>query len=254
MNKGEMKVSVVTVTYNSAETIEETIKSVISQNYKNLEYIIIDGQSKDNTLNIVNIYKETIALVVSEKDLGIYDAINKGIKKATGDIIVALNSDDMYASNDIISKVVELFKSTNADAVYGDLNYVDRFNTSKIIRKWKSGNYKKGQFLKGWMPPHPTFFVRNYCYEKYGIFNLSLKSAADYELMLRFIHKHQIKVAYLPQLVVNMRAGGQSNVSFKNRYKANKEDRKAWEMNGLKPGVFTLLRKPLSKIKQYFNK
>lgn len=248
-----MKVSVITVTYNSSETIEETIKSVVNQDYPNIEYIIIDGQSKDNTLDIVNKYKTQIALVISENDNGIYDAIGKGIRKATGDIIVALNSDDMYATNDIISKVVELFKSSHADAVYGDLNYVDRLDTNKVIRKWKSGAYKKGHFLKGWMPPHPTFFVRNYCYQKYGSFNLSLKSAADYELMLRFIHKHGIKVAYLPQLIVNMRAGGQSNVSFKNRFKANREDRKAWEINGLKPGFFTLIRKPLSKIKQYFH-
>jgi len=248
-----MKVSIITVTYNSAETVEDTIKSVVNQDYKDIEYIIIDGLSKDKTLEIVYQYKERIAKVISEKDLGIYDAIGKGIKNATGDIIVALNSDDMYASNDAISKVVELFKSSHADAVYGDLNYVDRLDTSKVIRKWKSGAYKKGYFLKGWMPPHPTFFVRNYCYQKYGSFNLSLKSAADYELMLRFIHKHEIKVAYLPKLIVNMRAGGQSNVSFKNRFKANREDRKAWEMNGLKPGLFTLIRKPLSKIKQYFH-
>jgi glycosyltransferase len=248
-----MKVSIVTVTYNSAETIEDTIKSVLNQDYNNIEYIIIDGVSKDNTLEIVNKYKDKIALIVSEKDKGIYDAIAKGIDKATGEVVVALNSDDMYASNDVISKVVELFKSSHADAVYGDLNYVDRNDTTKTIRKWKSGNYKKGHFLKGWMPPHPTFFVKKYCYAKYGSFNLSLRSAADYELMLRFIHKYEIKVAYLPKLIVNMRTGGQSNVSFKNRFKANREDKKAWEINGLKPGLFTLIRKPLSKIKQYFH-
>lgn len=248
-----MKVSIVTVTYNSAETIEDTIKSVLNQDYNNIEYIIIDGVSKDNTLEIVNKYKNKIALIVSEKDKGIYDAIAKGIDKATGEVVVALNSDDMYASNDVISKVVELFKSSHADAVYGDLNYVDRNDTTKTIRKWKSGNYKKGHFLKGWMPPHPTFFVKKYCYAKYGSFNLSLRSAADYELMLRFIHKYEIKVAYLPKLIVNMRTGGQSNVSFKNRFKANREDKKAWEINGLKPGLFTLIRKPLSKIKQYFH-
>jgi len=248
-----MKVSIVTVTYNSAETIEDTIKSVLNQDYNNIEYIIIDGVSKDNTLEIVNKYKDKIALIVSEKDRGIYDAIAKGIDKATGEVVVALNSDDMYASNDVISTVVELFKSSHADAVYGDLNYVDRNDTAKTIRKWKSGNYKKGHFLKGWMPPHPTFFVKKHCYAKYGSFNLSLRSAADYELMLRFIHKYEIKVAYLPKLIVNMRTGGQSNVSFKNRFKANREDKKAWEINGLKPGLFTLIRKPLSKIKQYFH-
>lgn len=248
-----IKVSVVTVTYNSAETIEDTINSVINQDYGNIEYIIIDGVSKDNTLQIVDKYKHKIAKVISEKDGGIYDAISKGINLATGEIVVALNSDDMYASTDVISKVVEVFKNTHAEAVYGDLNYVDRIDTSKVIRKWKAGNYKKGYFVKGWMPPHPTFFVKKHCYQKYGTFNLSLKSAADYELMLRFIHVHEIKVAYIPKLIVNMRAGGQSNVSFKNRFKANREDRKAWEINGLKPGMFTLIRKPLSKIKQYFH-
>lgn len=249
-----MKVSVITVTYNSAETVEDTIISVINQDYKNLEYIIVDGLSKDNTLQILDKYKDKISKVISEKDHGIYDAISKGIRAATGDIVVALNSDDMYVGNDVISKVVEVFKSTHADAVYGDLNYVDRYDTSKVVRKWKSKSYKKGLFLTGWMPPHPTFFVRKQCYDKYGTFNLSLKSAADYELMLRLIHVHEIKVAYLPKLLVNMRTGGQSNMSIKNRFRANREDRKAWEINGLKPGMLTLIRKPLSKIKQYFHK
>lgn len=249
-----MKVSVITVTYNSAETVEDTIISVINQDYKNLEYIIVDGLSKDNTLQIVDKYKDKISQVISEKDHGIYDAISKGIRAATGDIVVALNSDDMYVGTDVVSKVVEVFKSTHADAVYGDLNYVDRYDTSKVVRKWKSKSYKKGLFLTGWMPPHPTFFVRKQCYDKYGTFNLSLKSAADYELMLRLIHVHEIKVAYLPKLLVNMRTGGQSNMSIKNRFRANREDRKAWEINGLKPGMLTLIRKPLSKIKQYFHK
>jgi glycosyltransferase involved in cell wall biosynthesis len=247
-----LKVSVVTVTFNSAETVEDTIKSVINQDYNNIEYIIVDGLSKDNTLEIVSKYKEKISKVISEKDNGIYDAISKGINLASGDIVVALNSDDMYACTDAISKVVELFKSSHADAVYGDLNYVDRFDTAKIIRKWKSRPYKKGLFFKGWMPPHPTFFVRKECYKKYGTFNLSLKSAADYELMLRLLHIHEIKVAYLPKLLVNMRNGGQSNVSLKNRFIANREDRKAWYINGIKPGMFTLIRKPLSKLKQFF--
>ncbi|MFN4811513.1 MAG: glycosyltransferase family 2 protein [Bacteroidota bacterium] len=247
-----MKVSIITVTYNSESTVEDTIKSVVNQDYQDIEYIIIDGLSTDSTLAIVNRYKNKIAKIISEKDNGIYDAISKGISMASGDVVVALNSDDMYASNNIISKVVALFKQTHTDVVYGDLNYVDRHDTSKIIRKWRSGEYKKGLFLKGWMPPHPTFFARKTCYEKYGSFNLSLRSSADYELMLRFIHKHEVMVAYLPMLIVNMRAGGQSNVSFKNRYKANQEDKKAWEINGLKPGLLTLIRKPLSKIKQYF--
>lgn len=246
-----LKVSVVTVAYNSEQTIKETIDSVVGQDYPHIEYIIIDGKSSDKTLEIVKSFGDKISVVVSEKDNGIYDAINKGITLATGDIVVALNSDDFYANNKVISKVVETFNATGALAVYGDLNYVDRVDHNKIIRKWKAGIYKEGLFLKGWMPPHPTFFVRKSCYQNFGIFNLKLRSAADYELMLRFIHKHKIKVSYLPQLLVNMRAGGQSNITFKNRFKANREDKMAWEMNGLKPGLLTLIRKPLSKLKQY---
>ncbi len=247
-----MKVSIVTACFNSSESIEDNIKSVFFQDYKDIDYILIDGCSTDNTLEIINKYKDKIARIVSEKDKGIYDAIAKGIDKATGEVVVALNSDDMYASNNIISKVVNLFNTTKAEAVYGDLNYVDRYHPEKIIRKWKAGAYKEGYFMKGWMPPHPTFFVKKYCYERYGSFNQNLKSAADYELMLRFIHKHKIKVAYLPELIVNMRTGGQSNVTLRNRYLANREDKKAWEINGLKPGALTLIRKPLSKLKQYF--
>jgi len=246
-----MKVSIITVSYNSAETIEQTILSVVNQDYKNIEYIIVDGLSKDNTLEIVNNYKSQITKIVSEKDNGIYDALNKAISLATGDVIGMIHADDLYANNSIVSDIVSAFTNNEVDAVYADLNYVDRFNTSKIIRKWKSGAYKQGLFLKGWMPPHPTFFVKKSCYEKYGTFNLKLKSSADYELMLRMIHVNKISLAYLPRLVVNMRAGGQSNVSLLNRIRGNKEDHLAWELNGLKPKMFTLIRKPLSKLIQY---
>jgi glycosyltransferase involved in cell wall biosynthesis len=249
-----MKVSIITISYNNAETIEDTILSVINQDYKNIEYIIVDGVSKDNTLEIANNYKSQIATIVSEKDNGIYDALNKGISLATGDIIGMIHADDLYANNTVISDIVNTFTKNDVDAVYADLNYVDRFDTSKTIRKWKSGEYKHGIFFKGWMPPHPTFFVKKSCYEKYGTFNLKLKSSADYELMLRMIHVNKIKLAYLPKLVVKMRAGGQSNVSLLNRIRGNKEDHLAWELNGLKPKMFTLIRKPLSKLIQYIRK
>jgi glycosyltransferase involved in cell wall biosynthesis len=245
------KVSVVTVCYNSQETIEDTIKSVIQQDYPNIEYIIVDGLSKDNTLSIVQKYKDKIAKVVSEKDKGIYDAINKGIELCTGNIVSVLNSDDMYASTTVISQVVAQINRDKTQAAYGDLNYVNRYDTQKIVRKWKSGNYKHGKFFKGWMPPHPTFFIEKSCYQKFGKFNLELKTSADYELMLRMIHVHRIKISYVPHLLVNMRTGGQSNVSLLNRIKGNKEDYKAWHINGLKPKFFTLYLKPLSKIFQY---
>ena len=246
-----MKVSIITITYNSAETVEDTIQSVLSQDYSNVEYIMVDGASKDDTMAIVNRYQDKIATIISEPDKGIYDAMNKGICAATGDVIGILNSDDFYADNSVISDIVKAIQQDNADACYADLVYVDRTATDKVIRSWKSGEYRHGDFLRGWMPPHPTFFVKRVYYEMHGLYSLQLRSAADYELMLRFIHKHGISLAYLPRVITKMRAGGQSNVTLKNRWKANKEDRLAWKMNGLQPGFLTLIRKPLSKLLQY---
>jgi glycosyltransferase involved in cell wall biosynthesis len=247
-----MKISVITVTYNSAQTLEDTIKSVVNQTYPDIEYIIVDGLSKDDTLNIVKKYEGKIAKVVSEKDNGIYDAINKGVDLATGEVVAILNSDDLYNGENVIAQIMKTFAETNADAVYGDLVYVERTNIDKITRTWNSGKYKEGKFIKGWMPPHPSFFVKRWCYKRFGKFHTTFKTSADYELMLRFIHVNKIKLAYVPEVLVRMRLGGQSNVSLANRLEANREDRKAWEMNGLKPGRLTLIRKPLSKIFQFF--
>ena len=246
-----MKVSIITITYNSAETIEDTIQSVLSQDYKDIEYIIVDGASKDSTLEIIDRYKSSVSKFVSERDKGIYDAMNKGVAMATGDIIGILNSDDFYADAHVISDIVKTIQQSNSDACYADLVYVDRIATNKVIRSWKSGEYRLGDFLRGWMPPHPTFFVKRSVYEAHGNYSLQLRSAADYELMLRFIHKHGIRLSYLPRVITKMRAGGQSNVTLKNRWRANKEDRLAWKMNGLQPGFLTLVRKPLSKLLQY---
>ena len=248
------KVSIITVCYNSSKTIEDTIKSVLSQTYSNIEYIIIDGLSTDNTLEIVNKYKKEISLIVSEKDNGLYDAINKGISLASGEIIANLNSDDFYIDENVISDVVDKFKTEKTDLLYTDLYYVEEENPNNVTRYWESGEYKKGAFFRGWMPPHPTFFVKKEIYNKYGVFNLNLKSAADYEIMLRFIHKNECSISYLNRVTVRMRVGGVSNSSLSNRIKANREDKKAWEINGLKPKPFTLILKPLSKISQFFNK
>jgi glycosyltransferase len=247
------KVSIITVCYNSASTIESTIQSVLNQDYKNIEYIVIDGKSTDATLDIIEKYKTQIHTIVSEKDKGIYDALNKGIALATGDIVAILHADDFYNSSTIISEVVQLFEQENCDCVYGDLQYVDRSNTDIVKRNWISGKYIKENFLKGWMPPHPAFFAKRECYTKFGVFNLSLKSAADYELMLRFLYKNNCSVAYLPKTLVKMRVGGKSNVTLANRIKANREDKMAWILNDLKPGMLTFIRKPLSKLGQFLN-
>lgn len=249
-----LKISIITVTYNSAATLEQTILSVIEQSYQNIEFIIVDGGSTDDTLKIVEKHKGNIAKFVSEKDNGLYDALNKGIDLATGDVIGFLHSDDFYTDNTIIQQYVNTFIKNHSEAVYADLFYVDKTNTNKIIRKWKSGNHKPNSFLHGWMPPHPTFFVRKEIYQKFGKFNLEFKHSSDYELMLRFIHKHKIKVSYLHEFVIKMRVGGQSNVSIQNRINANNEDRMAWKVNGLKPRFYTSYLKPLRKISQFFTK
>jgi len=247
-----VKVSIITITYNSEATLKDTIESVVNQSYGDIEYIIVDGKSTDNSLSIIESYKDKISKVISEKDQGLYDALNKGIALATGDLIGIIHSDDFYTNKFVIEKIVKSIEENNSDAVYADLYYVDKVDTNKIFRKWKSGNYKDGQFLNGWMSPHPTFFVKRSCYEKFGSFNLSFVSAADYELMLRFIHKHKINLFYLPEFIVKMRVGGKSNVTLKNRIRANKEDRKAWIVNGLIPKFYTLYLKPLRKIIQLF--
>lgn len=248
-----MKVTIITACYNNADTIKRTIESVRAQTYTDIEHIFVDGASRDNTVEVIRSLLPE-ARLVSEPDKGIYDALNKGIARAGGDVIGMLHADDFYAEETVISDVVALMKESKADALYGDLLYVDRNNTEKIIRNWKSGKYTKGAFRWGWMPPHPTFFVRRELYDRYGKFNLELRSAADYELMLRFIHKHQVRLVYLEKVMVKMRTGGQSNVSFSNRIKANKEDQRAWAINDMKPFWFTRYLKPMRKILQYVKK
>ena len=246
-------VTIITATYNSEITIADTLTSVNSQTYNQIEHLIIDGISRDHTLDLIHRISPK-AIIHQGKDSGIYDAMNKGISLAQGDIIGILNSDDFYASSTVIEDVVAKFEETGCDALYGDLDYVNESDTSRVTRRWISGNQKMNSFLYGWMPPHPTFFVKKSVYEKYGSFNLKLWSAADYELMLRFIYKNKISLAYLPKTLVKMRMGGQSNKSFKNRFIANKEDRLAWRINDLKPFWFTLYLKPLRKVAQFFIK
>jgi len=254
MMKNSPLVSIITVVLNRKDTIEFAIKSVLSQTYSNIEYIIVDGGSTDGTVDVIKKYNKYILKWISEPDNGIYDAMNKGIKMARGQIIGILNSDDVYADNKVIEVVVKAIEENNADCCWSDLVYVDRENTDKIIRYWKSSEFKEEKLKRGWMPPHPTFFVKKWVYEKYGYFNLDFPIAADYELMLRLLEKYKIRSCYIPKVLVKMRTGGKSNRALVNIIKANIECYKAWKVNDLKPSYITFVLKPLLKIFQYFKR
>jgi len=246
----DLKISIITVAYNAQATIEQSIKSVISQAYNNVEYIIIDGNSSDNTVSIAQKYREYISVLISEPDNGIYDAMNKGIALATGDIVGILNADDFFAGNHILTVVSDAFKNNNTDIVYGDLNYIKPDGT--IRRKWVSGEYKKGKFNFGWMPPHPTFYCRRELFERFGNYSLDFGTAADYELMLRYLHLNHLSVFYVKQVLVQMSIGGVSNSSIKNRLKALLFDMKAMYNNRIIFPPVTLVLKPLRKLRQFF--
>lgn len=252
-----MKVSIVTVTWNSGKTVEDTIKSVLCQTYKNYEYLIIDGLSKDSTLEIARKYEpffEGRMKIYSEKDKGIYDAMNKGFQKATGDVLMLINSDDLFARPDAVELVVKEFeRHPDVDGVYADLNYVSQSNVNNIVRVWKTGNQKPMRY--GWLPAHPTFYIKREYYEKYGYFNLSYPLAADFELMLRFIEKYKVRLTYLPLSLVKMRLGGATSRSIRNIYKQDVETIRAFKENGLSGGnIFYLFFRYLPKIMQFFRK
>ena len=244
-------ISVITTVLNGAGSIRDCIESVQGQK-EPVEHIIIDGDSTDETLEIINEYKSCLAKVVSGKDKGVYDGINKGIQLAECNIVGLLHADDFYPKLDILSKVVNAFTNQDVESCYGDLVYVNLENTNQIVRYWRAGRYNSRRFYWGWMPPHPTFFVRRQVYERYGRFRLDMGSAADYELMLRLLVKHKISTTYIPEVMVKMRTGGMSNVSLKNRLLANRNDRLGWKVNNLNPYPWTLFFKPLFKIGQYF--
>jgi glycosyltransferase involved in cell wall biosynthesis len=246
-----VKISIITAVWNGARTIRDCIESVNGQTYP-AEHIILDGKSTDRTLDVISQFYPSLGKVVSEPDRGIYDAMNKGIRLATGDVIGTLNADDIYANSNVLAKVARVFADKSLDACYGDLDYVDPVDTARVVRSWRSGAFNQKAFYWGWMPPHPTFFVRRKIYENYGDFKLDMGSAADYELMLRFIVKRRIRVGYIPEVLVNMRCGGVSNLTLRNRIAANRMDRRAWEVNALKPYPWTLWVKPLRKIGQFF--
>lgn len=244
-----MKISIITASYNSAQTILCTLKSVSDQTYNAIEHIIIDGASKDNTVDICTNYNSNL-IILSEKDKGIYDAMNKGIMMASGEVIGILNSDDMYLDGKVINDIMECFKNDpELDIVYGNLQYVNRLDINKVVRKWTSLPYYPRFFENGNVPPHPALFVKNRVYKEAGLFNLDYKLAADYEFMLRIFKKHNFKSLYINRLIIKMRLGGATNKSIANIINGNKEIIRAWKNNGLKV-PFTLM--PLKMLKRFF--
>lgn len=249
-----MRVTLITATYNSQKYLEDCIVSVINQRYKDIEHIIIDGKSKDNTLAIIKKYESNIAGWISETDRGMYDAINKGMEMATGDIIGILNSDDMLDAEDVIECIVKAFEEKQVDSIYGDLEYVDPTDTNKIYRIWKGKEYKRSLFNFGWMPAHPTFYFRTGLFKKYGGYENHYFSAADYEFMARYLYKYRVSAYYLPKLIVKMRRGGQSNSSLRQRFRANRRDYLAMKKNNIPFAFLVSILKPLSKVHQYYKK
>jgi glycosyltransferase involved in cell wall biosynthesis len=245
----ELKISLITVTYNSESTIKRCIESVIRQNYNNLEYIVIDGKSNDNTIKIIDNYKNNISCLISEPDNGIYEAMNKGIALASGHIVGTINSDDFFADDEILNSVAQAFIQQNADILYGNLNYINP--AGKVIRKWNSGEYKNGMFNWGWMPPHPSFYCKKQLFDQFGLYDLKYGTAADYELMVRFMHSNKVGGYYLNKIMVNMITGGISNKTYINRLKAWSFDLKAMLNNNILFPFVTIFLKPLRKIIQY---
>lgn len=244
-----MKVSIITITFNSAKTIKDTLRSIDSQTYPDIEHIIIDGASKDDTLDIVKQYPNV--KVLSEPDKGIYDAMNKGVKMATGDIVGILNSDDFYPSNNIIQLVVDTFNRQRVDSIFGDVKFVAPDNLDKVTRYYSSANWQPEKFAYGYMPAHPSFFVKRDCYEKFGLFKTDYKISADYELLIRFLYVNRISYHYINQPLVTMRAGGVSNSSLKSIYVLNKEIIRGCRENGISTNFSKLSLKFFNKISEF---
>jgi glycosyltransferase involved in cell wall biosynthesis len=247
-----MKISIITVVYNNERTIKDALESVLGQTYGDIEYVIIDGKSKDNTVSIIKEYEDKLGYFVSEKDNGLYDAMNKGIQSATGDVIGILNSDDLYQDSDVIADVMKQFLAdSDLDILYGNLVYVKSEDTNVVVRNWKSKQYYDKFFENGNVPPHPSLFVKRSVYDKVGVFNLDYKLAADYELMFRMLKKHTFKIRYIDRLIVKMRLGGATNQSFTNIFNQNKEIVRAWKNNSCRAPFYLMPMRIFKRLIQF---
>jgi len=247
----DLRISIITVCYNSENTIRDTIESVIGQNYTNIEYIIVDGRSTDGTLEIIQNYKQKISKIISEPDIGMYDAMNKGINIASGELIGFLHSDDLYADSTSIENIINKINIAGTSSIYGDLVYVKKNNLSMVVRKWNAGPFSQNKFKFGWMPPHPTLFIKKAVYDKYGFFNVDFGTAADYELIIRLFYKYKVSCTYLPIIITKMRSGGVSNQSFYNHLKAHINDWRTWINNDISSFPWWVVLKPIRKVPQY---
>jgi glycosyltransferase involved in cell wall biosynthesis len=247
-----MKISVITVAYNSARTIGATMQSVNCQTHQDVEHIVIDGGSSDATVSIVKSQGRHVAQLVSERDRGIYDAMNKGISMATGDVVGFLNSDDVYAAPETLALIAQTMTDPVIDACYGDLVYVDATDNDRVVRYWKSQPYRSGLCAKGWMPAHPTFYARREVYQRFGGFDIDLKLQADFEMALRLLDIGHIRTRYVPALMVRMSIGGASNSTWRNVVRGNLEAARACRKHGLPGGPTFIARKLASRIPQFF--
>ncbi|AFI05016.1 glycosyltransferase family 2 protein [Helicobacter cetorum] len=249
-----LKVSIITASFNSEKTIRDTIESVLNQSYENIEYIIIDGKSTDNTLKIIQEYGNKITRIVSEPDRGIYDAMNKGIKLASGDIVALLNSDDFYTHSDVVEKIVHIFENQCCDSVYADLVFVNPNNLEKVVRYYESGEFKPKSLLYGVVPAHPTLFIKKEIYERYGLYKTDYKISADFEMIIRLFVKEQMSFAYLKEVIVKMRTGGASTNGLKSLILRNQENIRACKENGIQANWFSMLLKYPRKILGLFKR
>lgn len=247
-----MKISLITATYNCAPTIRDCLRSVAEQEHSEIEHIVVDGASTDGTVEILQQWAGQIDQVLSERDRGIYDALNKGVSRASGEVVGFLHADDVFADARVLSEVAAAFQSPQVQAVYGDLTYVQKAHTDQVIRYWKSSPFQPSLLAKGWMPPHPTLYLRRQTYERFGGFDLSYQIAADYDFMLRILAKFEGQAVYLPRVLVKMRVGGKSNKSLQNVLRKSSEDLRALRSNQV-GGVGSLILKNVTKLTQFLN-